>query len=250
MALQESFERHGNRLFRVRGTLPVILLVAGTIVHVYIELNPELFFLERTPYEIHYETGCLTVSLLGLIVRAYTVGYTPANTSGRNTNGQMAERVNTVGIYSVVRHPLYLGNFLMWLGIALLTGSFWFVLVYCLVFWLYYERIMFAEEQFLRKKFGQAYTCWADKTPAFIPDFRLFTKPDLPFSWKKVLKNEKNGLLALFLIFAFFDILGELIERKQEYNYFFLTGCLVSTINYGILKYIKKKTTLLNEVGR
>jgi protein-S-isoprenylcysteine O-methyltransferase Ste14 len=251
MALQENFEKQGNWLFRYRGVLPLIFFIAGTVVYAYIEFNPELFILEGTPYEFYYEMGCLAVSLLGLGVRAYTVGYTPADTSGRNTkDGQIAERVNTTGIYSIVRHPLYLGNFLMWFGIALLTGSFWFVIVFCLVFWLYYERIMFAEEQFLRKKFGQTYTDWANKTPAFVPNFKFFVKPDLPFSWKKVLRKEKNGLAALFLVFAFLDILGELIEKDNEYTYFFLIGCIISITAYGILKYMKKKTALLNEDGR
>jgi len=250
MALQENFEKQGNWLFRYRGGLPIIFLVAGTAVYAYVAFNPDLFCLKRTPYEIYYEMGCFAVSLFGLAVRAYTVGYTPADTSGRNTATQVAERVNTVGIYSAVRHPLYLGNFLMWLGIAFLTGSFWFVIVFCLAFWLYYERIMFAEEQFLRKKFGQTYTDWANKTPAFIPNFKRFEKPDLPFSWKKVLKKEKNGLAALFLVFALLDILGGFIEKENKYNYFFLIGFIVSLIAYGILKYLKNKTTLLNEVGR
>ena len=250
MILQNKLEKHGNWLFRYRGVWPSILLIAGTAVYAYIEFNPELFFLEETPYEIYYEVGCLIICLLGFAVRVYTVGYTPAKTSGRNTKEQVAERVNTVGMYSVVRHPLYLGNFLLGLGIAFFTGSFWFVLVYCLVYWLTFERIMFAEEQFLRQKFGQTYTDWANKTPAFIPDFKLFTKPDLPFSLKKVLKKEKNGLLALFAIFAFFDVLGEFIEGKHEYTYLFLICCVVSCIAYGILKIMKKKTTFLNEVGR
>jgi len=251
MALQESFEIQGNRLFRYRGILPIFLLVAGTVVYAYIELNPALFFLKVTLYEKYYETGCLIISLLGFSVRAYTVGYTPAKTSGRNTKeGQIADRINTVGIYSMVRHPLYLGNFLMWLGIALLIGSFWFVIVFCLLFWLYYERIMFAEEQFLRKKFGQPYIDWANKTPAFIPNFKKFVKPDLPFSWKKMLKQEKNGFTALFIVFAFFDILGKIIEKENEYNYLFLIGAIVSIITYIILKYMKKKTNLLNEDGR
>ena len=74
------------------------------------------------------------------------------NTSGRNTSeGQVADTINQTGMYSMVRHPLYVGNFIMWLGIALFTASIWFVLLFIAVYWLYYERIMYAEEQFMRR---------------------------------------------------------------------------------------------------
>ncbi len=99
-----------------------------------------------------------------------TVGFAPKNTSGRNTAaGQMADELNVTGIYSIVRHPLYVGNFFMWLGPVLFLRSVWFTIVFCLVYWLYYERIMFAEEQFLRRKFGDAYDKWSEKVKAFIP---------------------------------------------------------------------------------
>ncbi len=251
MALQEEFEQQGNWLFRYRGILPIIILFIGASVYIHTELNPETFFLEETPYEIYYEIGCLIVSLLGLAVRAYTVGHTPANTSGRNTaSGQVADMVNTTGIYSTVRHPLYLGNFLMWLGICLLTGNAWFIIAFCLFYCAYYERIMFAEEQFLRRKFGTVYMEWANRTPAFFPNFKIFVKPSLPFSWKKVLKKEKNGFLALFLIFFLFDYSGEIIEKENDYNLFLLIACVVSLIAYIVLKYLKKKTNVLNEENR
>ncbi|WP_154855665.1 methyltransferase family protein [Cyclobacterium xiamenense] len=107
----------------------------------------------------------------------------PENTSGKNTRvGQVADQLNTLGIYSTVRHPLYLGNFISWFAIALLTANYWFVCVFILIYWLYYERIAMAEKQFLRRKFGSKYLHWADAVPAFIPNILLFKKPALRFS--------------------------------------------------------------------
>lgn len=250
MALQEELERQGNWLFRYRGILPVILLLAGTAAYLHAELNPGTFILEETPLEVYHEWFCLLVSLAGFCTRCYAVGHTPANTSGRNTAGQVADSLNTTGIYSIVRHPLYLGNFLMWLGIALLTGNVWFVVVFCLIYRMYYERIMFSEEQFLRHKFGTTYTRWAGRTPAFLPRFGLFVRPALPFSWKKVLKKEKNGFLALFLVFSGFDVAGEWVEGREQYNYFLLVTCVASVVLYCVLKYLKKKTPVLDEENR
>ena len=156
-----------------------------------------MLFTSVFPHWHLYEYLCLAVSLSGTLVRIYTVGHTPVGTSGRNTANQVADVLNTTGIYSTVRHPLYLGNFLMWLGIALLTCNVGFVAVFVLAYWLYYERIMYAEEQFLRRKFGDTYLRWAERTPAFIPCLKRFRPTDLPFSWKKVIKKEKNGVFAL-----------------------------------------------------
>lgn len=250
MALQEKFELQGNWLFRYRSILPVVLLFAGVTVYLHVSLNSESFFEEGSLCQSFYGAFCLAISLAGFSIRVYTVGYTPADTSGRNTHKQVADSLNRTGIYSVVRHPLYLGNFLMWFGISFLTNSIWFILTFVLVYWIYYERIMFAEEEFLRKKFGAAYVNWANRTPAFLPNLKLFVKPSLSFSWKKVLKKEKNGFLALFLVFMVFNVVGEWVEGDTHYNKFLLVMCLISIVNYCVLEYFKKRTQILNEQGR
>jgi protein-S-isoprenylcysteine O-methyltransferase Ste14 len=249
MALQEEFEKQGVWLFKYRGTLPLIVLLVGFVVYLWQEMYPSLFFLEGTPYERCYESCCLIVGLIGLAIRAYTIGYAAKNTSGRNTEEQVADSLNTTGIYSVVRHPLYLGNFLMWLAPALLTGNLWFIIIFVLIYWIYYERIMFAEEQYLRRKFGEQYLEWAKKTPAFIPKFRNFRSSRLSFSWKKVLRQEKNGLVALFVVFAVFNISGVIIGTDC-YNYFFISAAVVTLFGYLVLKYLKRCTAVLREENR
>ncbi|MEI6091132.1 MAG: isoprenylcysteine carboxylmethyltransferase family protein [bacterium] len=246
MALQEEFEKQGIWLFRYRGILPVIILFIGLAIFLWAKLHPGTYFLDGTNYEIYYVYLCLAISLFGLVIRAYTVGHTPDNTSGRNVKEQIADSLNTTGIYSTVRHPLYLGNFFMWLGAALLTGNLWFVVAFCFFYWVYYERIMFAEEQFLRRKFVTAYTEWAERVPAFIPKCKIFVKPNLPFSWKKVMKKEKNGLAAVFIIFSAFDIAGNLIQHKTNFNYAIHIACAVSILLYLVLRYMKRRTGILN----
>jgi hypothetical protein len=106
---------------------------------------------------------------------------------------------------------------------------------------------MFAEEQFLRKKFDDTYLQWASKTPAFLPNLRKFHRSELPFSWKKALKKEKNGFCALFLIFALFHVSGELLSAKPCYNYGLIIAAAGSVVIYSVLKYLKRCTTLLND---
>ncbi|MDQ3534173.1 MAG: DUF1295 domain-containing protein [Bacteroidota bacterium] len=249
MALQEELEVQGNFCFKYRGLLPIIILLLGLGIFIYKKLN---FHDHHIFSEEEYTFFSLIISLIGFFIRIYTVGHSPENTSGRNTQTQVADQVNTTGIYSIVRHPLYLGNFFMWLGIGMLTESIAFIVIFILFFWIYYERIMFAEEQFLRKKFNETYLNWSKSTPAFIPSFKKWICPRYSFSWKKVLKKEKNGFFALFLVFFLFDYTETVINTfnlRINFNFWFY-GMLIAGLSYLILKFLKKKTNLLYENGR
>ncbi len=249
MALQEEMEDQGNWLFKYRGYLPIVILFVALVVFLFPNFFNIFSFLENINKAI-LQWIFLSISMFGLLIRIYTVGYTPKNTSGRNVEGQLAETLNTSGIYSTVRHPLYLGNFFMWLGPALLTENFWFIISFCFFYCVYYERIMFSEEQFLRKKFGATYLEWASRTPAFSPKCKNFTKSNLTFSWKKVLKKEKNGLVAVFIIFSLFDFLGKWINQETDYNYSLYQATILSVVIYLVLKILKNNTKLLDEAGR
>lgn len=250
MALQEELVKQGGILFKYRGTLPLLILAAG--IGVYIQSVYNTININGVYDSEIFKIICLSVSLLGLVIRIITVGYTPKNTSGRNTQGQLADELNTSGLYSMVRHPLYVGNFLMWLGIAILTQNLWFIIAFIFVYWVYYERIIFAEEQFLRKKFGKPYLDWASKTPAFVPNTGNFVKPSLTFSWRKVLRKEKNGIFAIFFVIFLFECIGDAIQTKTfilTYDFWFF-AMLLSGIFYLMLKLLIKKTTWLDDPGR
>lgn len=250
MALQESLEQEGNILFRYRSFLPLIIILVGIIVFFYDNINQQVVSNDKTYTLI--EIISLVVSFAGLLIRIIAVGHTPANTSGRNTKLQLADEINTTGIYSTVRHPLYLGNFFMWAGTVILIANVWFFIVFVLAYWIYYERIMYAEEQFLRRKFGQPYVDWAAKTPAFIPSFQNKEKSKYPFSVKKILKKEKNGVFAIFiLLFIFHNIRYSFISAEVSIENNWVLWCtLIAAVIYFLLKIIKKYTSLLNETGR
>ncbi len=246
MALIEELDKEGNFLFKHRGTLPVPFVFIALAIYAWQAHHNA--FPEWFPY---YEYVCLAIGLLGQFVRAYTVGHTPKGTSGRNTKLQVAETLNTSGIYSIVRHPLYVGNFLMWLGVAMLTAHFWFITCFVLAYWLYYERIMYAEEYFLRNKFGQQYLDWAENVPPFIPRFSSFNGANLEFSTKNVLKREYNGFFALMLIFTVFVAIR---YYYQTFVYglppawYIIFG--LSLVIFTTLKLLKKFTKVLDVKGR
>ncbi|MBL0104038.1 MAG: hypothetical protein IPP51_09980 [Bacteroidetes bacterium] len=151
----------------------------------------------------------------------------------------------------MVRHPLYLGNYLMWIGIVLFTKNISFTIIVSLMYWLYYERIMFAEERFLERKFGQSYLDWAKSIPAFIPRFSSFKKSTIPFSMKSVLRREYSGVLATVIGYVFVDA----VINFKNWDVFYVSQKLlillgVTAIMTLILRSLKHYTKLLNEEGR
>ena len=245
MALVHEFENSGNWLFKRRSWLPVFMIAAG-IIMMYLGNRQAILFDSRD------ELIFLGVSLIGQLIRILTVGFTPKNTSGRNTiNGQLADELNVTGIYSLIRHPLYLGNFFMWLGPVLFIRSVGAVIVFGLIYWLYYERIMFAEEQFLRRKFGDIYDKWSENVGSFIPHSFKFIRPNLPFSVKNVLKREYNSFVNIFVIFIILDLfrnyfLSERIYLTEMWIWLFVGGGVI----WLAVRTIHKSTKWLEVEGR
>ena len=245
MSLVHEFENSGNWLFRRRSWLPVILIVAGIIV-MYLTNRQAILF------DIRNELIFLGVSLFGETIRIFTVGYAPRNTSGRNTiAGQIADDLNVTGIYSLLRHPLYLGNFFMWLGPVLFLRSFLFIVFFVLVYWLYYERIMFAEEQFLRRKFGEIYDKWSDTVRAIIPGFKRYIKPALRFSIRNVLKREYNSFVNVFVIFTILDLFRNYFLSERIYlTPMWIYISVPAGVIWLVIRTIHKRTQWLEVEGR
>lgn len=247
MPLLENLEKQGNYLFKYRGTLPLAIVCTGILLDFDSRLS--LYKTMNTLGFRSYELLCLAVALTGLFIRIVTVGYTPEGTSGRNTDQQEAASLNTSGMYSMVRHPLYLANFFMWLGACLMIYNFSFTIIIILIFWIYYERIMFAEEQFLRRKYGEVYLNWASKTPTFIPRFRNWSSPSLSFNYRKVLRQEKTGFCALLILFFILDFTREIGNLKIFFSeeWYWTMGLIIGLLSYLILKFLKYKTTVLKD---
>jgi len=247
MPLREEWEAQGNWLFRWRSYLPIAL--CALFVWAVIDFQ---YAGKSHAYQEALMTTCVLVSCAGLAVRALVVGYAPKGTSGRNTSaGQIAQSLNTAGMYSLVRHPLYLGNFLIWLGIPLFFHNAWVLTVFCLVYWLYYERIMFSEEEFLRRKFGPEYVNWAAETPAFIPRLTGWRKPPLPFSWRNVLRREYTAFFGILMAYGILETLEHaVVERRLVVEAHWRVLLPLAVVIYLVLRTLKRRTTLLLEAGR
>jgi len=102
--------------------------------------------------------GSFLLVVPGLLLRAVSAGYIEK------------DRVLTVvGPYAYLRHPLYLGSFLVGLGLCLAGGIGWFLPVYLICFVLLYGRTIRIEDRDLAENFGETYGEYRRRVPAFLP---------------------------------------------------------------------------------
>lgn len=164
--------------------------------------------------------------------------------------------LNTTGMYSVVRNPLYLGNFITILGVVLSIKVWWLALIVSMFFFIYMERIILAEEKFLHEKFGATYDEWRARTPVIIPRFKLWHAPAMPFSWRTVLKREYQGLLGMATAFLVTEMVIDLLFEGEDFSEW-LAEDYIWPMMFGVimvfcltLRYLKKHTYVLKVEGR
>lgn len=245
MSLRTELEISGGWLFRHRSFLPI-----GALPIIFSLPSYHFVWQSHALNEIGQYLG-LMVSLLGLGVRVLAIGYAPEGTSGRNTKSQVADELNTTGMYSIVRHPLYLGNYMIMMGFLVALHNCLAFLLATSIFCLFYERIMLAEEAFLRKKYADYFERWAQNTRAFFPAFGNWTQPSIPFSWRTVLRREYTGLFLITSLFFLLDLVGDsIIEKHLIFDLTWVVIFILGLVSYVTLRALKKGSRILYVRGR
>jgi len=185
----------GEWLYRNRSYLP-LPLVALLFVSVALGSSGE------PSAATAWDLLAVAAGVLGFGIRAHALGHAPPFTSGGTVHLQVADSLNRTGMYSLVRHPLYLGNLLLWLGISFVARSPWASVAAVALFLVIYERIMLVEERFLEGQFPRSYRAWARRTPAILPRVTSWRAPREAFAWRRILRREYNGLAAFGAIWV------------------------------------------------
>ena len=194
--------RVGDLGFHFRG-----LLIPGTLVTLLLTTRPSEAL--RDPSVAHTVTAIgIAIALLGQAIRLFVVGFAYIKRGGKNRR-IYADDLVTEGVYAHVRNPMYVGNFLILVGIATVWGSpVAFAIGVPLIGFLYFS-IVVAEEAFLREKFGPGYDDYARDVNRFVPRLAGLreTARNSHYDWRKALRKEYGtphglgwGLLLLILI--------------------------------------------------
>lgn len=193
-----------------------------------------------------YPLLCLCIALSGTLFRVLIVGFSPRATSGRNVSAQRADLLNTTGAYSLLRNPLYLANFIIVLGIVMLSRSINLIIIHALFFMVFYTPIIYTEERYLLGKFKEMYETYSRNTPCIIPRFKHYQTPATPWSWRMVMRREQDSMLATLLCFSLVDYL--ILCMSQEAFIIAWRPIILALTGFTLwipLKIVKKCTRLL-----
>ncbi|MEA2627389.1 MAG: hypothetical protein QOD06_3434 [Candidatus Binatota bacterium] len=141
----------------------------------------------------------LVVAISGQALRVLVIGLAYIKRGGRNRR-IAADRLVSDGVFAHCRNPLYVGNFLMVLGLTLIWNSPWVYAAVLPVVGFAFLSIVRAEEVFLSGRFGVEYEEYCSRVPRFVPDFTGFgrTWARFEFDWRRVLRKEYGTTFSLF----------------------------------------------------
>ena len=194
--------RAGAFFFHYRGIVIPVLLATLLV------LGRPAAALGRAPVANALTIAGLAVALLGQLLRFFVVGFAYIKRGGKNRR-IYADDLVTEGVYAHVRNPMYVGNFLILVGLTIVYGApLGFVVGIPALAFLYFA-IVVSEEAYLREKFGAAYDAYARDVNRFVPRLRGFreTLAGSRYDWRKALRKEygtPHGLgwgIVLLLLF-------------------------------------------------
>lgn len=115
-------------------------------------------------------------------------------------SGRKNKELVVNGPYAICRHPLYLFNFIGFLGIAALTESLLICAMIAALFALYYPSVLASEERFLAQNFAD-FEAYKLQTPTFWPRLSLHHAPK---TWEvdvsAFMRNVADSIWFLFFI--------------------------------------------------
>jgi protein-S-isoprenylcysteine O-methyltransferase Ste14 len=79
-----------------------------------------------------------------------------------------ANSLQTSGIYSITRNPMYFGLLVLYTGLALLTGNWWTLILMPVLLLVVTQRIIKPEERYLLRAFGEPYESYKGKVRRWI----------------------------------------------------------------------------------
>jgi protein-S-isoprenylcysteine O-methyltransferase Ste14 len=135
----------------------------------------------------------VAVCAIGLFIRAWASGHI-----------KKEKELAVSGPYQYTRNPLYVGNFVLGLSIALGACSWWCAGVYALYFLVFYPPVILEERNRMRRLFPKEYEDYKKKVPLFFPTLKPSTAAAVgDWSWSLYKKNrEHRALIGSLIIWA------------------------------------------------
>lgn len=190
---QRALDSAGGVFFRIRGLAPLVVGITAVLLswrsHIFAGPGGETV-------DAFLNALGLLLCCLGAVIRFFTVGLLLPGTSS-SSRRIAAPALNTEGPYAVVRHPLYVGNFAITLGLLAIVHAPWAWGLGLAYFVVAYALIARAEERFLEHTFQEQWRTWARAVPAWWPRWSALPRVRSgPFAWRRAVQREANVLGA------------------------------------------------------
>jgi protein-S-isoprenylcysteine O-methyltransferase Ste14 len=151
-----------------------------------------------------------------------TIGFRYVIRGGRGRR-IYAEDLVTDGIYAYVRNPMYVGNLLIVVGVALAANSWPTLWLGIPLATFMYICIVAAEEEYLLGRFGEAFKAYCRDVPRWLPRPGTMLRPSeaMQFKWRRVLVKEYGtplGWISVIIAVTLFNFWhdGEWDARRVE----------------------------------
>jgi protein-S-isoprenylcysteine O-methyltransferase Ste14 len=127
----------------------------------------------------------LAVALCGLWIRAWACGFLLKE-----------KELATSGPYRHTRNPLYIGNFIIGLGIVVCSNSWWVFVIFFVYFLFFYPVLIHEEKRRMSNLFPDEYKEYSRKVPLIFPTLRPKYPRNLRrFSWRLYRHNKEERAL-------------------------------------------------------
>ncbi len=135
----------------------------------------------------------LVVCAIGLLIRGWAAGHI-----------RKEKKLAVSGPYRYTRNPLYLGNFLLGLSMAVGANSIWCVGLFAAYFLIFYPPVIMEELKRMKRLFPEEYETYGKQVPLFFPSFRRRAPGEGPtFSWDLYRQNrETRALLGSVIVWS------------------------------------------------
>lgn len=221
--------RIGKFLFKFRSFTPLPLILLTFV-----------FFKPVSNSPLWTAIG-IAVACAGEGIRFISVGYAGSGTSGRE-NFLKAESLNSTGLYSLVRNPLYWGNIFIFAGLLTVYAQPLALAVFIAFLFIQYHFIVLAEEEFLLQQHGRAYDDYCGRVNRWVPRFNGYARPVQSFAGRKVFFKENdscfNLLLAALLVLAWKD---KVFSGRLRHPVVLAGAVALLVVFYIWVKILKKK---------
>jgi protein-S-isoprenylcysteine O-methyltransferase Ste14 len=193
--------------------------------------------------------GGLIVALAGQGLRAVTIGLDYIIRGGRNRQ-VYAEKLVQGGIFAHCRNPLYVGNFLIILGLGIACNSSLFLAVGIPFFLFAYWAIIAAEENFLQSKFGDEFAAYCARVNRLVPNFSGIgsTLRGMRFNWRRLISAEYGSTYAWLAAIILLTLKNLWTNGDYQWRHGIVwvlwSLLLLVTVAYGIARYLKKSGAL------